>query len=84
MFRTCRATPDEVRRSLPGDDLVSDPLCSATHAITIQASADQVWPWLAQMGAGRAGWYSMIARTTTVCPALKKSSPNYSTWQLAM
>lgn len=29
-----------------------------THAITINASPARVWPWLAQMGAGRAGWYS--------------------------
>jgi hypothetical protein len=29
-----------------------------THAITIAASADAVWPWLVQMGWGRAGWYT--------------------------
>lgn len=29
-----------------------------THAQTINASPDRVWPWLAQMCAGRAGWYS--------------------------
>jgi hypothetical protein len=29
-----------------------------THAITIKVQAEQIWPWLAQMGAGRAGWYS--------------------------
>lgn len=28
------------------------------HSILIQASADQIWPWLMQMGTGRAGWYS--------------------------
>jgi hypothetical protein len=29
-----------------------------THAVTIQRRPDDVWPWLVQMGAGRAGWYS--------------------------
>lgn len=42
----------------PGDDLISAPRKTITHAITINASADRVWPWLVQMGAGRAGWYS--------------------------
>ena len=30
----------------------------ATRAITIRASADQVWPWIAQLGQGRGGFYS--------------------------
>jgi pyruvate/2-oxoglutarate dehydrogenase complex dihydrolipoamide acyltransferase (E2) component len=29
-----------------------------THAVTIDAGPEDVWPWLVQMGAGRAGWYS--------------------------
>ena len=52
------ATDDEVRRTLPGDDLVPTPKWSYTQAITIRAPADQVWPWLAQMGQGRGGFYS--------------------------
>jgi hypothetical protein len=52
------ATPLEANRPLPGDDLIREPIASLTHAITIRCSPDQVWPWLAQMGAGRAGWYS--------------------------
>jgi len=51
------ATPEEQVEPLPGDDLLS--LGSlATHAITIAAPPTSVWPWLAQMGFGRAGWYS--------------------------
>jgi hypothetical protein len=54
-----QATRDEQTRSLPGDDLIADPIGSLTHAITIQSSPHAVWPWIAQMGAGsRAGWYS--------------------------
>ena len=52
------ATDAEVRRSLPGDDLVPDPKCGYTHAITIKASVSEVWPWLVQIGYKRAGWYS--------------------------
>ena len=38
--------------------MVPDPIFTSTHAITLDASPEQVWPWIAQMGAGRAGWYS--------------------------
>jgi len=52
------AAEDEVRRSLPGDDLVTGPKFGYTHAITINASVSEVWPWLVQIGYKRAGWYS--------------------------
>ena len=52
------ATDAEVRRSLPGDDLVPDPKCGYTQAITIKAPVSEVWPWLVQIGYKRAGWYS--------------------------
>ena len=52
------ATDAEVKRSLPGDDLVPDPRCGYTQAITIKASASEVWSWLVQIGYKRAGWYS--------------------------
>jgi hypothetical protein len=51
------ATDEEVRRPMPGDDLIPD-ASSTTRAITIAAPAEQVWPWLVQLGYGRAGWYS--------------------------
>ena len=56
--RQIRATPDERGRALPGDDLIPQPLGSVNHAITIRCPPQEVWPWLAQMGSGRAGWYA--------------------------
>ncbi|MFI5178400.1 MAG: hypothetical protein ACHQO8_07555 [Vicinamibacterales bacterium] len=53
-----RATPGEQRRALEGDGLISAPFATATHAILIRRDRRDVWPWLVQMGAGRAGWYS--------------------------
>ena len=53
-----RANPDEWMRKLPGDELIEHPIGSVTHAITIRSASHDVWPWLVQMGAGRAGWYS--------------------------
>ena len=44
---------------MPGDDLIARPIDTLTHGITIHRPRHAVWPWLAQMGAGRrAGWYS--------------------------
>jgi hypothetical protein len=43
---------------LPGDDLIQSPNLAATRAVTVRASADQVWPWIAQLGQGRGGFYS--------------------------
>lgn len=50
--------PDEGDVALPGDDLISDPKVQATHAIVIDAAPSRIWPWLVQMGQGRAGFYS--------------------------
>lgn len=55
---TWGATPAEVSRSLPGDDLVPRPTFNATRAITIAAPPERIWPWLVQTGLTRAGWYS--------------------------
>lgn len=57
--RRTRATSDEKRRRLPGDDLVPAPMWQATRAVTIEVPKDAVWPWLVQMGypTHRAGWY---------------------------
>jgi hypothetical protein len=52
------ATDHELGEPLAGDDLIANADVSATRAITIRASADKVWPWIAQLGQGRGGFYS--------------------------
>jgi hypothetical protein len=52
------ATDDEAERRLPGDELLKDADIVATRATTIDAPAAAVWPWLVQMGPGRAGAYT--------------------------
>jgi hypothetical protein len=52
------ATDADLTRSLPGDELVPQPRIETVRAITIKASPAEVWPWLAQIGYKRAGWYS--------------------------
>jgi hypothetical protein len=52
------ATDAEIRRSLPGDDLVPCPDLTSSRAITIRAGVGDVWPWIVQLGQGRGGFYS--------------------------
>jgi hypothetical protein len=57
-MRSWGATPAETKRALPGDELVPDPRIQITHAVTIAAPVERVWPWLAQVGQDRGGFYS--------------------------
>ena len=50
--------PAAAARALPGDDLIRQPRWSWTHAVKIRVHAADVWPWVAQLGADRAGFYS--------------------------
>jgi hypothetical protein len=58
MMASCRATADERCRTLPGDSLIPEPMAVWTRGVTITSSCEEVWPWIAQLGADRAGWYS--------------------------
>src|SRR6266568_4600115 len=57
-YLTWGATDQAVGDPLAGDDLISNADMVATRAIAIRASADRVWPWIAQLGQGRGGFYS--------------------------
>jgi hypothetical protein len=49
---------EESTMGLPGDELVPDPLGGYTQAISIRAPAASIWPWIAQVGQGKGGFYS--------------------------
>ncbi len=53
--------PKKVLAPLPGDQLVSEPKTQFTHAIEINAPVKYVWPWIAQIGRGKGGFYSYEA-----------------------
>jgi hypothetical protein len=57
-FNTWGVDQSEADRTLAGDDLVPDAEAVDTRIIDIAAPPEAVWPWLVQMGYGRAGWYS--------------------------
>jgi hypothetical protein len=57
-LRDWGSTPDERERGWPGDALVSSPRATSTRAVHVAAPAATVWPWVVQVGLGRAGFYS--------------------------
>jgi hypothetical protein len=52
------ATDQECEVALPGDEVIAKADLTATRAITVRAAAAEVWPWIAQLGQGRGGFYS--------------------------
>jgi len=76
------ATPDEKHRAMPGDEIQAKPIFDATRAITIAAPPEQIWPWLAQIGYRRAGWYGYdwidndgISSSPRILPQLQSLKP---------
>jgi proline iminopeptidase len=71
------ATPEEVRRRLPGDTFVPNPRSELTNAITIQAPPEKVWPWFVQLGCLRGGWYSYDLLDNGGIPSADRIVPKY-------
>lgn len=54
------ATEEERRRHLPGDDAIPGSSPTVTNAVTIDVPLQKVWPWIVQIGRGRAGFYTYV------------------------
>lgn len=60
LHRTARrsgVSDADLARALPGDELVPDATLVMDRAAVFNAPPEAVWPWIAQLGKGRAGWY---------------------------
>lgn len=68
-YRAWGLAPGGNERGVPGDDIVPEADLVETRAIDIDAPPAAVWPWLAQMGYGRGGWYSFAAVDRAWTPA---------------
>lgn len=55
---TWGTTESEALAAMPGDELIGRSRYRSTHAVTVEAPAEEVWPWLVQLGQGRGGLYS--------------------------
>jgi hypothetical protein len=72
--------PGEVAAGLPGDDLVPHADVVMDRAFPVAAPPEVVWPWLEQLGKGRAGWY-LPRRVERAVPssrrAIRHLDPSY-------
>lgn len=69
---------------LPGDALVPSPQGSWTHAIEINAPAHEVWPWVAQVGADRGGFYSYQWLENVAGCGLRNAETIHPEWQFRL
>lgn len=76
------AGPEVVERHHPGDDLVPEPRWGWTHAVEIAAPPWRVWPWVAQIGADRAGFYSYSWLENLAGCALRDAERVHPEWEL--
>ena len=79
------ATDEEIIRPLPGDEIIANAAGNETRAITIQAPPDRVWPWLAQIGQDRGGFYSYdLLENLVGCrmPTTDVLRPDKQQWKL--
>jgi hypothetical protein len=74
---TWGATEEEAIRSMVGDDIVKSPSFISTRAIEIYASPEDIWPWIIQMGYGRAGFYSYDFLDNDGNPSADRILPEY-------
>lgn len=72
-----KAGKEEQRQAMSADSIISNPIYIETRAITIAAPVERVWPWLAQMGSGRAGWYAFDFIDNGGHPSARSILPEY-------
>ena len=58
VFMRWGTRPEEAYIPLPGDRLEAGRGYEILHAVDIEARPDQIWPWIAQLGQDRGGFYS--------------------------
>jgi hypothetical protein len=58
LFQHWGASRGEIDGPVVGDEFIADAGLVATRCIDLDAPPDEVFPWLCQLGFGRAGWYS--------------------------
>jgi hypothetical protein len=80
-LRRWGATDAEQSVALPIDDLVEGDHPRTTRAITIDAPAADVWPWVAQIGQDRAGFYSYTVLENLVGARMHNASTIEPGWQ---
>ncbi|CAN5442262.1 hypothetical protein BH10BAC2_BH10BAC2_36340 [soil metagenome] len=75
------ATTAEINMKLPGDDLISSDRIVSTHAITIHAPKEKIWPWIAQTGQNRGGFNSYYWLENLFGAKMENATTVHHEWQ---
>jgi hypothetical protein len=75
------ATPAEVSMSLPGGEFISSNRIVSTRAITIHATKEEIWPWIAQTGQNRGGFNSYYWLENLFGAKMVNADSAHSEWQ---
>ncbi len=75
------ATDEEVAGKLPGDELVPHADVVETRVVTVNATPAAIWPWLVQIGQGRAGYYSYEQLENMASLKMKNAEGINPEWQ---
>lgn len=75
------ATQSELAVDLPGDGVLPGADVVATRGITVLAEPGAVWPWLAQLGYGRGGFYSYDALENLIGLDIHSADEVVEEWQ---
>ncbi len=75
------ATDAELNAVFPGDELVPAPASFVNHAVTINTSPEQIYPWLIQLGAGKGGFYSFTAIEKLINCPITNADRIHDEWQ---
>ena len=74
---TWGSTDEEIARFMPGDEVLEQPTFNATRAVTIEATPEEIWPWIVQIGYRRAGFYSYDRLDNDGIPSAERILPEY-------
>jgi hypothetical protein len=75
------ATDEELAATLPGDALCPNASAQVTHAITIDAPPQEVWPWILQIGQDRGGFYSYTFLENMIGCNMRNTTHIVPEWQ---
>jgi hypothetical protein len=76
------ASDEEMARDMPGDAIVASPSFDATRAVTVNAPAENIYPWIVQVGMTRAGWYSYDLLDNLARPSAEEILLEHQTIQI--
>jgi hypothetical protein len=75
------AEAGEEQLRLPGDELLPEGGTQILHAVTIDAPVEEVWPWVAQLGQDRGGFYSYEWLENLAGCEMKNADGVHPEWQ---